>query len=127
MPKGAPRGRSVPLRKGSASSEMRRASKESSDWDRVPAEMPSGWDARDGKMLLTSDKLRQLRPPGDFERVLPEFLIDDAVWRGTYDLARRARTAGVSVPPRISSSRQAPDIMGQSLSTPIRIWRNCQN
>ena len=34
----------------------------------------------------------------DFERVLPELAIDAAVWRGAYDLARRARAAGVSVP-----------------------------
>jgi predicted nucleic acid-binding protein len=34
----------------------------------------------------------------DFERVLPELPIDEAVWRSAYDLARRARAAGVSVP-----------------------------
>jgi predicted nucleic acid-binding protein len=34
----------------------------------------------------------------DFERVLPELVIDDAVWLGAFDLARRARSAGVSIP-----------------------------
>jgi predicted nucleic acid-binding protein len=34
----------------------------------------------------------------DFERLLPELEIDDEVWRGTYELARKARSAGVSVP-----------------------------
>jgi predicted nucleic acid-binding protein len=34
----------------------------------------------------------------DFERVLPELGIDDAVWELAYDLARRARSAGISVP-----------------------------
>lgn len=34
----------------------------------------------------------------DFERVLPVLLIDEAVWLGAYDLARRARAAGVSIP-----------------------------
>jgi predicted nucleic acid-binding protein len=34
----------------------------------------------------------------DFERLLPELPIDDDVWREAYDLARRARSAGKSVP-----------------------------
>ncbi len=34
----------------------------------------------------------------DFEAVLPELPIDDEVWSGAYELARRARSAGVSVP-----------------------------
>jgi predicted nucleic acid-binding protein len=34
----------------------------------------------------------------DFEAVLPELRIDDDVWASAYDLARRARAAGVSVP-----------------------------
>jgi predicted nucleic acid-binding protein len=34
----------------------------------------------------------------DFERLLPELAIDLAVWSAAYDLARRARSAGVSVP-----------------------------
>ena len=34
----------------------------------------------------------------DFERLLPELLIDHDVWRAAYDLARRARAAGVSIP-----------------------------
>jgi predicted nucleic acid-binding protein len=34
----------------------------------------------------------------DFERLLPELGIDDAVWRVAFDLARRARSTGVSVP-----------------------------
>lgn len=34
----------------------------------------------------------------DFERLLPELAIDHEVWRVAYDLAKRARAAGVSVP-----------------------------
>ncbi len=34
----------------------------------------------------------------DFEAVLPELAIDDDVWAGAYEIARRARAAGVSVP-----------------------------
>jgi predicted nucleic acid-binding protein len=34
----------------------------------------------------------------DFESVLPELPIDDAVWASAHDLARRARAAGISVP-----------------------------
>ena len=34
----------------------------------------------------------------DFERLLPELGIDDDVWRGAYDLARKARAGGMSVP-----------------------------
>ena len=34
----------------------------------------------------------------DFEDVLSELAIDDDVWVGAYGLARRARSAGVSVP-----------------------------
>jgi predicted nucleic acid-binding protein len=33
-----------------------------------------------------------------FEAVLPELSIDSKVWSGAYELARRARAAGVSVP-----------------------------
>ena len=41
---------------------------------------------------------REKKALRDFERLLPELEIDDAVWRGTYELARKARSAGVSVP-----------------------------
>ncbi len=34
----------------------------------------------------------------DFETVLPELAIDDEVWESADELARRARSAGVSVP-----------------------------
>ena len=34
----------------------------------------------------------------DFEAVLPELSIDDEVWTAAFELARRARAAGVSVP-----------------------------
>jgi len=34
----------------------------------------------------------------DFEKLLPELSIDDAVWQVAFELARRARTAGVSIP-----------------------------
>lgn len=34
----------------------------------------------------------------DFERVLPELAIDDKVWDAAYDLARKARGAGRTVP-----------------------------
>jgi predicted nucleic acid-binding protein len=34
----------------------------------------------------------------DFEQVLPQLAIDSAVWNAAVDLARRARSAGISVP-----------------------------
>lgn len=34
----------------------------------------------------------------DFEKLLPELAIDNDVWRAAYELARRARAAGVSIP-----------------------------
>jgi predicted nucleic acid-binding protein len=34
----------------------------------------------------------------EFERVLPDLLIDGEVWGSAYGLARRARAAGISVP-----------------------------
>jgi predicted nucleic acid-binding protein len=34
----------------------------------------------------------------DFEAVLPELAIDEPVWAAAYELARRARSLGVSVP-----------------------------
>jgi predicted nucleic acid-binding protein len=34
----------------------------------------------------------------DFERLLPEMAVDNAVWDGAYSLARKARSAGVSIP-----------------------------
>ncbi len=34
----------------------------------------------------------------EFERVLPELVIDQAVWTRACDLARRARAAGLSLP-----------------------------
>jgi predicted nucleic acid-binding protein len=34
----------------------------------------------------------------DFERLLPELTIDEEVWRGACDLARRARAEGISLP-----------------------------
>jgi hypothetical protein len=34
----------------------------------------------------------------DFDAVLPELAIDYEVWADAYELARRARSAGVSVP-----------------------------
>jgi predicted nucleic acid-binding protein len=33
-----------------------------------------------------------------YERLLPELGIDDDVWRGAYELARKARSGGVSIP-----------------------------
>jgi predicted nucleic acid-binding protein len=41
---------------------------------------------------------RERRVLRDFERQLPELAIDHAVWNAAYDLARRARSAGVSIP-----------------------------
>jgi predicted nucleic acid-binding protein len=41
---------------------------------------------------------REKRVLRDFERVLPELLIDGPVWRVADDLARRARAAGISIP-----------------------------
>jgi predicted nucleic acid-binding protein len=34
----------------------------------------------------------------EFDAVLPELAVDDEVWAGAYELARRARSVGVSVP-----------------------------
>ena len=34
----------------------------------------------------------------DFERLLPELAIDNEVWLAAYELARRARAGGLSVP-----------------------------
>lgn len=34
----------------------------------------------------------------DFERLLPELVIDAAVWRLAFELARRARGRGVTIP-----------------------------
>lgn len=34
----------------------------------------------------------------DLERVLPELSIDTEVWHAAYELARRARAAGVTIP-----------------------------
>lgn len=34
----------------------------------------------------------------DFERLLPELPIDDDVWNSAFELARRARARGISVP-----------------------------
>lgn len=34
----------------------------------------------------------------DFERLLPDLTIDEAVWNAAFELARRARSAAVSVP-----------------------------
>ena len=41
---------------------------------------------------------REKRALRDFERLLPELGIDDDVWHGAYELARRARSSGVSIP-----------------------------
>ena len=34
----------------------------------------------------------------EFERLLPELAINQTVWDAAYDLARRARSAGISIP-----------------------------
>ena len=41
---------------------------------------------------------REKRVLREFARALPELPIDDAVWKRAYDLARRARDRGVTVP-----------------------------
>lgn len=41
---------------------------------------------------------REKRVLRDLERVLPELQIDANVWQAAYDLAFRARTAGVTIP-----------------------------
>ena len=41
---------------------------------------------------------RERRVLREFVRALPELPIDDAVWERAYDLARRARHRGVTVP-----------------------------
>lgn len=41
---------------------------------------------------------REKKALRDFERLLPELAIDDGVWLGAYELARKARSGGVSIP-----------------------------
>ena len=41
---------------------------------------------------------REKKALRDFERLLPELEIDADVWRGAYELARKARSGGVSIP-----------------------------
>ena len=41
---------------------------------------------------------REKRVLRDFAAVLPDLAIDEGVWRAAYDLARRARSQGVTVP-----------------------------
>jgi predicted nucleic acid-binding protein len=41
---------------------------------------------------------REKKALRDFERLLPELGIDDDVWRGAYELARKARSGGVTIP-----------------------------
>ena len=41
---------------------------------------------------------REKKALRDFERLLPELGIDDEVWTGAYELARKARSVGVSIP-----------------------------
>jgi len=41
---------------------------------------------------------REKKALRDFERLLPELGIDDEVWRGAYEPARKARSGGVSIP-----------------------------
>ena len=41
---------------------------------------------------------RERRVLRDFARILPELPIDEEVWTAAYDLARRARNKGVTVP-----------------------------
>ncbi len=41
---------------------------------------------------------REKKALRDFERLLPELAIDEDVWRDAYELARKARSGGVSVP-----------------------------
>jgi predicted nucleic acid-binding protein len=41
---------------------------------------------------------REKKALRDFERLLPELAVDDPVWRGAYELAHKARSAGLSIP-----------------------------
>jgi predicted nucleic acid-binding protein len=41
---------------------------------------------------------REKKALRDFERLLPELGIDDDVWRGAYELARKARSGGMLIP-----------------------------
>lgn len=41
---------------------------------------------------------RERRILREFERVLPELAVDEAVWQAAYELGRRARAAGVTIP-----------------------------
>jgi predicted nucleic acid-binding protein len=48
------------------------------------------WNGAGGK--------REKKVLRDFERVLPELVVDTAVWRLACELARKARVAGTSIP-----------------------------
>lgn len=41
---------------------------------------------------------REQRVLREFARVLPELPLDESVWNEAYDLARRARASGITVP-----------------------------
>ncbi|MXY26417.1 MAG: PIN domain nuclease [Acidobacteria bacterium] len=41
---------------------------------------------------------REKRALEDFRRVLPTLAIDDSVWRDAYEIARRARRSGITIP-----------------------------
>lgn len=41
---------------------------------------------------------RERKVLSDFERLLPELAINSEVWSAAFDLARRARSAGITVP-----------------------------
>jgi predicted nucleic acid-binding protein len=41
---------------------------------------------------------REKRVLRDFEKLLPELDVDEAVWQAAYELARRARAGGLTVP-----------------------------
>ena len=59
-----------------------------------PAGAPSFvWSYGTGRQAIVSGKFS-----GEFERLLPELAIDHAVWNAAFDLARRARSTGMSIP-----------------------------
>jgi len=56
------------------------------------------WSMRPWRALPLCLYSREKKVLRDFERLLPELEIDDSVWRGAYELARKARSGGVSIP-----------------------------
>ena len=70
---------------------------------------------------------REKRVLRDFAAVLPELPIDEDVWRAAYELARRVRARGVTVPATdvtIAACAQVHDAAIESADSDFqRLWR----